>query len=75
VLAAVEIVLRDLGHTRLYLRACPPVGVLSVAAGVTAWCDGRTLRWRHGGHDTIWSAADAEGAAHQLADLAASATP
>jgi hypothetical protein len=75
VLAAVEIVLRDLGHTRLYLRTCPPIGVLSVAAGVTAWCDGRTLRWRHNGQDTIWSAADAEGAARQLADLAAASTP
>jgi hypothetical protein len=33
VLAAVEIVLRDLGLDRLYLRACRRVGVLSVAPG------------------------------------------
>jgi hypothetical protein len=73
VLAAVESGLRDLGLSRLYLRACPQVAVLSVAAGVTAWCDGRTLRWRHAGNDTSWSVADALGAAQQLAALAGDA--
>ena len=70
VLAAVELGLRELGLTRLYLVACPLVGVLSVAAGVTAWCDGRTLRWRHAGQETIWPVADAAGAARRLAELA-----
>jgi hypothetical protein len=73
VLAAVEIVLRDLGLTRLYLAACPVVGVLSVAAGVTAWTDGRTLRWSHAGQQTTWPVADSEGAGRQLAELAKSA--
>ena len=70
VLAAVELGLRDLGLTRLYRQACPRVAVLSVAVGVTAWCDGRTLTWRHGDHDVQWSPADATGAAEALADLA-----
>jgi hypothetical protein len=70
VLAAVELGLRELGLTRLYLVASPMVGVLSVATGVTAWCDGRTLRWQHAGQETVWPVADAAGAAQRLADLA-----
>lgn len=70
VLAAVEIGLRDRGFTRLYVKACPLIGVISVAFGVTAWCDGRTLRWRYGDKETTWSVADATGAAEQLAELA-----
>jgi hypothetical protein len=70
VLAAVELGLRDLGLTRLYRQACPRVGVLSVALGVTAWCDGRVLCWRHGDRDVRWSPAGAAGAARALADLA-----
>ncbi|MGH3157924.1 MAG: hypothetical protein ACRDNF_15295 [Streptosporangiaceae bacterium] len=71
VLKAAEIVLRDLGLTRLYLSAdaAAGVGVLSVARGVTAWCDGRTVNWRHQGAETRWTAADAEGAARELAKL------
>ncbi|HEY2579124.1 MAG TPA: hypothetical protein VGI74_22680 [Streptosporangiaceae bacterium] len=71
VLAAVEIVLRDLGFTRLYRCVDPRigVGVLSVACGVTAWCDGRTVEWWHSGEDARWSAADPGGAAQQLAKL------
>ena len=70
VLAAVESGLRDLGLSRLYGSACPLVGVLSVAHGVTAWCDGRTLRWAHDGTMTRWPVADAQGAAERLAELA-----
>jgi hypothetical protein len=44
--------------------------VLSVTVGVTAWCDGRILRWRHGGTQTQWPIADAAGAARELAELA-----
>jgi hypothetical protein len=74
VLAAVEIVLHSLGLTRLYLCACPIVGVISVSPDVTAWTDGRTIRWRHAGAETRWSAADPEGAARQLAELANTAS-
>ena len=75
VLAAVEAGLRDLGLDRLYLAAGPTAGVLSVAFGVTAWCDGRTLRWRHRDTETQWSAADALGTARQLAELAQDTQP
>jgi hypothetical protein len=47
--------------------------VLSVDHGVTAWCDGRTLGWTHGGTVTRWPIADAQGAAQQLAALARNA--
>jgi hypothetical protein len=71
VLMAAEIALRDLGLTRLYSSAdaAAGVGVLSVARGVTAWCDGRTVTWRHQGTESRWTAADPEGAARELAKL------
>jgi len=74
VLAAVEIVLRDMGMSRLYRATYPRVGVLSVAAGVTAWCDGRRIAWRHDGMAHAWSASDPEGAALRLAELAGGAS-
>jgi hypothetical protein len=70
VLAAVAAGLDELGLSRLYLSACPLIGVLSVAYGVTVWCDGRILRWSHSGTETRWPVADATGAADQLATLA-----
>jgi hypothetical protein len=70
VLAAVESGLRDLGLSRLYGSTCSLVGVLSVAHGVTAWCDGRILHWTFGGAETRWPIADAQGAAERLAELA-----
>jgi hypothetical protein len=70
VLAAIAAGLDDLGVPRVYLSACPRIGVLSVARGVTVWCDGRTLRWSHGGAETHWPVADAAGAASHLATLA-----
>lgn len=63
VLAAVEIVLRDLGLTRLYRNASPLIGLISVARGVTAWSDGRTATWQFQCGQMRWSAADIEGAA------------
>lgn len=75
VLAAVETGLRDLGLDHMYLTAGPTAGVLSVALGVTAWCDGRVLRWRHRGTETRWPVTDALGAARQLAELAQDAEP
>jgi hypothetical protein len=71
VLAAVEAGLRSLGVGRLYLAGCPPIAVLSVAPGVTAWCDGHTLTWKQAGEQVTWPVADVEGAARRLADLAA----
>jgi hypothetical protein len=62
------------GLTRLYLRACPLVGVLSVALGVTAWCDGRTLTWRYASEEVSWPVSDVEGAAQRLAELAKGTT-
>jgi hypothetical protein len=70
VIAAIEAGLRAHGLDRLYPAACPRIGVLSVAPGVTAWCDGRTLTWRHAGERVSWPIADAAGAARELAALA-----
>jgi hypothetical protein len=70
VLAAVETGLRELGLDHLYIHAYPGIGVLSVAPGVTAWCDGRRLTCHHASGDLAWPAADALGAARQLAELA-----
>lgn len=72
VLAAVEAALRELGLTHLYLSACPLIGVLSVAPGVTAWCNGRMLAWRYGDIETRWPVTDTPGAAVHLAALAES---
>jgi hypothetical protein len=69
-LAAVASGLDELGLSHVYLSACPLIGLLSVAVGVTVWCDGRTLRWRHDGTETRWPIADAAGAARKLAELA-----
>jgi hypothetical protein len=62
--------LRTQGLTRIYWAACAVAGVLSVAQGLTVWTDGRRLRWRVDGQDTLWPADDTEGAATQLAKLA-----
>jgi hypothetical protein len=70
VLAAVETGLRELGLDRLYTRAYPVIGVISVAPGVTVWCDGRWLTCHHASGDLTWAAADALGAARELAELA-----
>ncbi len=43
--------------TRMYGRACPSAGVLSVCLGVTVWCTGgRWLRWRVLGETVSWPA-------------------
>ncbi len=57
--------------TRIYARACPQVGVLSLCQGVTVWCTGgRWLRWQVLGEEVIWPASDPAGAAAKLAPLA-----
>jgi hypothetical protein len=70
VLRTLADLLQARGLTRLYGCACAAVGVLSVTIGLTVWCDGRLLRWRHDGDETTWPAADPDGAARRLADLA-----
>jgi hypothetical protein len=70
VIAAIAAGLRERGLTRLYLSGCPLIGVLSVAPGLTVWCDGRTLTWRHAGTQTRWPITDTAGAAQELAGLA-----
>lgn len=72
VLAAVQAGLADLGVTRLYTASSPGCAVLSVAAGLTAWCDGQTVTWRRDGQPVTWTAADPLGAARQLAEAAGS---
>jgi hypothetical protein len=62
--------LQTQGLTRLYWSACAVTGVVSVAQGLTVWTDGRRLRWRVDGKDTLWPAHDTEGAATELAKLA-----
>ena len=65
-----QIILRDLGLTELHQSSSQAAALLSVAPGVTAWCDGWTVKWRHMGGQTTWTAADPEGAARRLAKLA-----
>ncbi len=62
--------LRKRGITRLYRSASAMFGVLSVAYGVSVWCDGRHLWWHRDGQRTTWPANDPDGAARLLADLA-----
>ncbi|HEY3956043.1 MAG TPA: hypothetical protein VGM53_21945 [Streptosporangiaceae bacterium] len=61
--------LRSPGVGRLHVAASPPVAVLPVAPGITTWCDGHTLTWRHAREQVTWPLADEEDAARQLADL------
>jgi hypothetical protein len=56
-------------------RAFPTAGVLRASPGLTVWCYGHLLRWRHNGEEIIWPAADAYGAARRLAELAQKAAP
>jgi hypothetical protein len=56
--------------TSLYGCACDRIGVLSLP-GASVWTNGRVLWWRAGDDETSWPAADPEGAADQLAGLAA----
>ena len=53
--------LRGHGVTRLYWSACGVFAVVSVAYGLTVWCDGRLLRWRTGSAESSWPASDLAG--------------
>ena len=67
--------LRGHGLRRVYWSACAVVAVVSVAAGVTVWTDGRVLRCLIGGDTRQWPTWDTTGAAADLAALARSAGP
>ncbi len=58
------------GLTRVYTAACQVVAVISVAAGLTVWTNGRQLWWDEHGRPRAWPGADPEGAAAHLAGLA-----
>ena len=61
--------------TALPVFTVPParsIGVLSVAHGLSVWCDGRQLWWHRDGNRLTWPAGDPAGAARLLAS---SATP
>jgi hypothetical protein len=62
--------LRADGITRLYGNACTKLGVLSIVHGLTVWTDGQRLWWDRDGNQTVWPAADPDGAARILAALA-----
>jgi hypothetical protein len=59
------------GIAHIYGQALPVLGVLSVAAGLTVWTDGASLRWTERGSTVRWPAADIPGAAVRIAALAA----
>jgi hypothetical protein len=61
--------LRERGLTRLYGACCRRFAVLSVAAGITVWTNGRILWWHANGTNATWPAADHPGAARQLSNL------
>jgi hypothetical protein len=62
--------LRGHGLTRLYWSACAVFAVVSVADGLTVWCDGRQLTCRYRGTQTTWPAGSTDQAARDLATLA-----
>jgi hypothetical protein len=61
--------LRTHGLTHLYWSACAILAVISVAPGLTAWCDGRYLICHYQGTRATWPAASTEQAACELAQL------
>ncbi len=71
VLGELEAALRRRGVAGLYGAAAGGYGVLSVGTGLSVWCDGWVLWWISDGQRTTWPAADTEGAAAELAKLAA----
>lgn len=73
--AVVAALLARQGLTRVYVAACSVIAVISVAAGLTAWTNGRLLWVTRAGQRETWPAADAEAAAARLAALARPAAP
>jgi hypothetical protein len=70
VAAALAAQLARHGLTRTYVAACELFAVISVAAGLTVWTNGRALWWDYRGQRRIWPAADTDAAAAHLAALA-----
>ncbi len=58
------------GLTRIYTATCHLFAVTSVAAELTVWTNGGQLWSTREGQQCTWPAADPEGAAEHLADLA-----
>ena len=58
------------GITGIYIAACDRYALVSVAAGLTVWTNGRVLWWDHPRQPGTWPAADPVPAAARLADLA-----
>jgi hypothetical protein len=73
--AVVAALLARHGLTRVYTAACSAIAVISVAAELTAWTNGRLLWVSVGGQRETWPAADTEAAAARLAALARPAAP
>jgi hypothetical protein len=74
VAAALAGLLARHGLTRIYTAACPLFAVISVA-GLTIWTNGLVLWWTVRGQPGTWPAADPDGAAAHLAQVAASTHP
>lgn len=62
--------LRGHGLTRLYWSACAALAVVSVAEGLTVWCDGHHLTCRYQGTQATWPVGSTDQAASDLATLA-----
>lgn len=58
------------GIARIYTAACDRYALVSVAAGLTVWTNGRVLWWDHPRQPGTWPAADPVPAAARLAALA-----
>jgi hypothetical protein len=67
--------LAQLGITRVYTAATDQHAVISVAAGLTVWTNGRILWWHHLAQPGCWPAADPAPAAAQLAALVSPGAP
>jgi hypothetical protein len=74
VAAALAGLLARNGLTRIYVAACPVFAVISVA-GLTIWTNGLVLWWTVHGQPGTWPAADPDGAAAHLAQVAAATHP
>jgi hypothetical protein len=68
--AALAALLTQHGLTRIYVAACPVIAVVSVAAGLTVWTNGRLLWITLSGKRESWPSADTGAAAARPAALA-----
>jgi hypothetical protein len=61
--------LNEKGITGIYAAACDRYALISIAAGLTVWTNGRVLWWDHPRQAGTWPAADPVPAAARLAAL------